>query len=143
MVRVGSIWVIKFDALLGRMPERDVCYIGDRAAEQQGRSASHGSRLASVDGAGPTSRRSYENRRSQRHPAKVRRGPNAPPPPSGRVIAALADIANVLPFPLLVIDSDNGSEFINHHLLAWCDERKLTFTGSSDLTGQLGSRALT
>jgi hypothetical protein len=44
------------------------------------------------------------------------------------VIAALADIAKVLPFPLLGIDSDNGSEFINHHLLAWCEERKLTFT---------------
>ena len=46
------------------------------------------------------------------------------------VIAALADIAKVLPFPLLGIDSDNGSEFINHHLLAWCEERKLTFTRS-------------
>jgi len=46
------------------------------------------------------------------------------------VIAALADIANVLPFPLLGSDSDNGSEFINHHLLAWCQERKLTFTRS-------------
>src|SRR5665647_2848718 len=46
------------------------------------------------------------------------------------VIAALADIAKVLPFPLLGIDSDNGSELINHHLLAWCEQRKLTFTRS-------------
>jgi len=28
------------------------------------------------------------------------------------VIAALADIAKVMPFPLLGIDSDNGSEFM-------------------------------
>ncbi|MDF3303411.1 hypothetical protein P3H15_00115 [Rhodococcus sp. T2V] len=25
---------------------------------------------------------------------------------------------------------DNGSEFINHHLLAWCEKRKITFTRS-------------
>ena len=35
-----------------------------------------------------------------------------------------------MPFPILGIDSDNGSEFINHHLLAWCQQRKLTFTRS-------------
>ena len=46
------------------------------------------------------------------------------------VIAALEDIAKIMPFPLLGIDSDNGSEFINHHLLAWCEERELTFTRS-------------
>ncbi len=46
------------------------------------------------------------------------------------VIAALEEIAQVMPFPLLGIDSDNGSEFINHHLLAWCEQRKITFTRS-------------
>src|SRR5665811_656861 len=46
------------------------------------------------------------------------------------VVAALEDIAKIMPFPLLGIDSDNGSEFINHHLLAWCEQRKLTFTRS-------------
>jgi hypothetical protein len=46
------------------------------------------------------------------------------------VVAALADIEDALPFPLKGIDSDNGSEFINHHLLAWCEEKKLTFTRS-------------
>lgn len=46
------------------------------------------------------------------------------------VIAALEEIAKVMPFPLLGIDSDNGSEFINHHLLAWCEQRKITFTRS-------------
>jgi hypothetical protein len=30
----------------------------------------------------------------------------------------VTDIAT--PFPLLGMDSDNGSEFINHHLLDWC-----------------------
>ena len=46
------------------------------------------------------------------------------------VVAALAEIAKIMPFPLLGIDSDNGSEFINHHLLGWCEQRKLTFTRS-------------
>lgn len=46
------------------------------------------------------------------------------------VIAALDEIAAIMPFPLLGIDSDNGSEFINHHLLDWCDKRQITFTRS-------------
>ena len=46
------------------------------------------------------------------------------------VIAALDDIAAAMPFPILGVDSDNGSEFINHHLLAWCEKRKITFTRS-------------
>lgn len=46
------------------------------------------------------------------------------------VLAALEDISKVLPFPLLGIDSDNGSEFINHHLLHWCEQRHITFTRS-------------
>ncbi len=46
------------------------------------------------------------------------------------VLAALDDIARVMPFPILGVDSDNGSEFINHHLLAWCEQRKITFTRS-------------
>lgn len=46
------------------------------------------------------------------------------------VVAALEDIAKVLPFPLLGVDSDNGSEFINHHLLEWCTKREITFTRS-------------
>jgi IS30 family transposase len=46
------------------------------------------------------------------------------------VIAALEDIAKIMPFPLLGIDCDNGSEFINHHLLTWCRQRELTFTRS-------------
>jgi transposase InsO family protein len=46
------------------------------------------------------------------------------------VIAALADIAAVMPFPIIGVDSDNGSEFINHNLLDWCAERQITFTRS-------------
>lgn len=46
------------------------------------------------------------------------------------VVAALDEISKVLPFPLLGVDSDNGSEFINHHLLDWCEKRQLTFTRS-------------
>jgi hypothetical protein len=34
------------------------------------------------------------------------------------------------PFPLLGIDSDNGSEFINAHFLEWCTARQITFTRS-------------
>ena len=46
------------------------------------------------------------------------------------VLAALEEIGRVLPFRLLGIDSDNGSEFINHHLLHWCEQREITFTRS-------------
>ena len=46
------------------------------------------------------------------------------------VFEALLDIRAHLPFPLLGIDSDNGSEFINHHLLRWCVAEKITFTRS-------------
>jgi transposase InsO family protein len=35
-----------------------------------------------------------------------------------------------LPFPLLGIDSDNGSEFINNHLFQYCLKEKITFTRS-------------
>jgi hypothetical protein len=35
-----------------------------------------------------------------------------------------------LPFPLLGIDSDNGKEFINHHLKDYCDDTHLKFTRS-------------
>lgn len=35
-----------------------------------------------------------------------------------------------LPLPLLGIDSDDGSEFINDHLLHWCVAQQITFTHS-------------
>lgn len=46
------------------------------------------------------------------------------------VIAALDDVAQVMPFPILGVDSDNGSEFINYHLLDWCEKHSVTFTRS-------------
>lgn len=44
------------------------------------------------------------------------------------VFEALKDIRGRLPFELMGIDSDNGSEFINHHVLRFCSEEKITFT---------------
>jgi len=44
------------------------------------------------------------------------------------VFEALTDIQNRLPFKLLGIDSDNGSEFINDHLYRYCIREKITFT---------------
>lgn len=44
------------------------------------------------------------------------------------ILAALNDISRKLPFPILGVDSDNGSEFINEHLLDWCQGRQITFT---------------
>ncbi len=41
---------------------------------------------------------------------------------------AFEEIAEALPFPLLGIDSDNGSEFINWHLKACCDQKHIQFT---------------
>ena len=35
-----------------------------------------------------------------------------------------------MPFPILGVDCDNGSEFINEDLLAWCQDRRITFTRS-------------
>jgi hypothetical protein len=46
------------------------------------------------------------------------------------VCDALAAIRDRLPFPLLGIDSDNGSEFLNAHLVRWCEQEQLTFTRS-------------
>ncbi|MFV0463096.1 MAG: transposase family protein [Nostocoides sp.] len=44
------------------------------------------------------------------------------------VIEAIDHAAGVFPFPIVGIDSDNGSEFINHHLLHYCETRQITFT---------------
>lgn len=44
------------------------------------------------------------------------------------VFEALKDIRDRLPFDLLGIDSDNGSEFINNELYRYCVQEKITFT---------------
>jgi hypothetical protein len=41
---------------------------------------------------------------------------------------ALAEMRQTLPFPLRGIDSDNGSEFINAHLLRYCQRHGIQFT---------------
>jgi hypothetical protein len=46
------------------------------------------------------------------------------------VFEALQHVISQFPFPILGIDSDNGSEFINHHLVAYCAQHRITFTRS-------------
>jgi hypothetical protein len=41
---------------------------------------------------------------------------------------ALDEIEGMLPFQLLGLDSDNGSEFINWHLKAWCERKQIQLT---------------
>lgn len=55
------------------------------------------------------------------------------------VFAALMEITAAFPFPILGIDFDHGSEFINHHLLAWCVEHHNTFTRSRPGTSNDGA----
>jgi hypothetical protein len=38
-------------------------------------------------------------------------------------LAALQDVEASLPFPLLGLDSDNGGEFLNYHVLQWLQKR--------------------
>lgn len=47
-----------------------------------------------------------------------------------RVGSAIHTIRQRLPFPLLGLDSDNGSEFINQHLYTYCLREQITFTRS-------------
>lgn len=44
------------------------------------------------------------------------------------VTEAIERVRKLLPFPLLGLGSDNGSEFINHNLKRYCDEHKIEFT---------------
>ena len=46
------------------------------------------------------------------------------------VFEGIQEIKGRLPFSILGLDSDNGSEFINAHLLRYCKEHKITFTRS-------------
>ena len=43
-------------------------------------------------------------------------------------VRSISRIASHLPFPLLGIDPDSGSEFINWHMKEWCDEREVKMT---------------
>ena len=42
--------------------------------------------------------------------------------------AAVEELRRALPFALCGVDSDNGSEFINHHLWRYCQEHAIQFT---------------
>lgn len=44
------------------------------------------------------------------------------------VAAGIDECGQRLPYPLLGLDSDNGSEFINHTLKRYCEQRQITFT---------------
>ena len=44
------------------------------------------------------------------------------------VFEAIEDLRRELPFPVRGLDSDNGTEFINHHLVRYCEQEKITFT---------------
>lgn len=46
------------------------------------------------------------------------------------VFTALKQLRAQMPFPLLGLDSDNGSEFINLHLARYCEAEHITFTRS-------------
>ncbi|MCA1668024.1 MAG: transposase, partial [Thermomicrobia bacterium] len=41
---------------------------------------------------------------------------------------AIAHARTLLPMSLLGLDSDNGGEFINHHLVRYCARKEITFT---------------
>jgi hypothetical protein len=46
------------------------------------------------------------------------------------VLAAIKKARTLLPFPLLGLDTDNGGEFINGAMLAYCEREQITFTRS-------------
>ncbi len=46
------------------------------------------------------------------------------------VFEALEELCKRLPFTVRGLDSDNGSEFINHHMVAYCAQQQITFTRS-------------
>lgn len=46
------------------------------------------------------------------------------------VFEALVDLGKRLPFAIRGLDSDNGGEFINNHMVAYCSEQHITFTRS-------------
>ncbi len=49
---------------------------------------------------------------------------------SANVISSMNIVVELLPFSLLGLDTDNGSEFINYELLDFCKAQKITFTRS-------------
>jgi len=48
----------------------------------------------------------------------------------GAILQAFRQMRASLPFPVRSIDSDNGGEFINHHLYDYCQQERIGFTRS-------------
>ena len=46
------------------------------------------------------------------------------------VFLGLTQARGRFPFPVLGIDTDNGSEFLNNHLVRYCEQERITFTRS-------------
>jgi hypothetical protein len=46
----------------------------------------------------------------------------------GAVFGAIERVRSRLPFPLLGIDFDNGSEFLNDHLIRYCQQERISYT---------------
>lgn len=46
----------------------------------------------------------------------------------GSVIQALEHVIQLIPFPMLGLDTDNGTEFINRELISFCQQKQITFT---------------
>lgn len=46
------------------------------------------------------------------------------------IVQAVGDLQGMFPFPMRVFDSDNGSEFINHDVAGWLQERDIAQTRS-------------
>jgi hypothetical protein len=46
------------------------------------------------------------------------------------VIHALEQATNTIPFPILGLDFDNGTEFLNEFLIEWCEQNNVTYTRS-------------
>src|SRR5208337_212450 len=97
---------------------------GDGAAAFADQRAADGPPAASAEDAAATAHlRAHQTRLSAQAPhsgedRSLGRGEEA-------VQRALNEIAGVLPFALLGVDSDNGSEFINWHLKSWCEQRQI------------------
>lgn len=49
---------------------------------------------------------------------------------SENVVQAIRDIEAALPFPIVGFDCDNGSEFLNHHLIRYFQGRQISLTRS-------------
>jgi hypothetical protein len=47
---------------------------------------------------------------------------------SVHVVAALRQVADRLPYPMVALDFDNGGEFVNYQVLAWCEEQGIAVT---------------